>query len=92
MSAKKIVFPLFGQPKDRQRKTKYGHICFWAKNGNMGFVRFDKSGELIDKGFLCSCDMANQIYCANDLIEINKNTAGVFEYKTLDNMLSDIKG
>ena len=45
MSVKKIVFPLIGQPKDRQRKTKYGHICFWAKNGKMGFVRFDKSGE-----------------------------------------------
>ena len=51
MKASKIIFPLIGQPKDRQRKTKYGHICFWAKNGKMGFVRFDKSGELIDKGF-----------------------------------------
>ena len=92
MSVKKIVFPLVGQPKDRKRVTDYGSVYFWAKNGNMGFVRFDKSGELIDKGFLCSSDMANKIYCANNLIEINKNTAGVFEYKTLDHMLSDIKG
>ena len=47
MKASKIIFPIIGQPKDRKRATDYGSVYFWAKNGNMGFVRFDKSGELI---------------------------------------------
>ena len=81
MSAKKIVFPLVGQPKDRQRKTKYGHICFWAKNGNMGFRRYDADGNLIDKGCFCSCETANMVYTDNEFLPIDKNTQGIFDYQ-----------
>ena len=81
MSVKKIVFPLIGQPKDRQRKTKYGHICFWAKNGKMGFRRYDADGGLIDKGFFCSCETANMVYTDNEFLPIDKNTQGIFDYQ-----------